>query len=133
MSGSAKGAVGVAFEEAPFVALVHHRDEVPVVKVAGDLDLMSAPRFRDVLGKAVRGAEGDFLGVVVVDLGGVGFMDSCGINALVGATRDFASDGGKVRLVVKSSPVARTLSVTGLDKVFDVYPDVGSASCRGVA
>lgn len=121
----------MAFEEAPFVALTHHRGEVPVVKVAGDLDLMSAPRFRDVLEKAVEGMEGGR--VVVVDLGGVAFMDSCGINALVGATRDFASVGGKVRLVVKSSPVSRTLSVTGLDKVFKIYPDVGSASCRGVA
>lgn len=125
---------GVAFEESPFVALVHSRGDVPVVKVSGDLDLMSAPMFRDVLGQIVRGMRGQSVpGVVVVDLGGVGFMDSCGVNALVGETRDFVAGGGKVRLVTKSSPVVRTLSITGLDKIFGVYPDVGSASCRGVA
>lgn len=124
----------MAFEEAPFVILVHERDGVPVVKVSGDLDLSTAPRFREVLGGAVRGMAGRGLpGVVVVDLGGVEFMDSCGISALVGATREFSKGGGKVRLVTKSSPVERTLSVTGLDRIFEVYPDVGSASCRGVA
>lgn len=124
----------MAFEESSFVALVHERESVPVVKVSGDLDLMSAPTFREVLEDAVsRARKEEARGVVVVDLGGVGFMDSCGINELVGATRRFVSGGGEVRLAVKSSPVVRTLSVTGLDRLFAVYPDVGSASCRGVA
>ncbi|MBA2693740.1 MAG: anti-sigma factor antagonist [Rubrobacter sp.] len=113
------------------MALVHSRGEVPVVKVSGDLDLMSAPMFRGVLGQVVRGQS--VPEVVVVDLGGVGFMDSCGVNALIGETRGFVAGGGKVRLVTKASPVVRTLSITGLDKIFEVYPDIGSASCRGVA
>ncbi len=105
-----------------------------MVKVCGELDLLTAPKFREALEQVVRGAGGNEVpGVVVVDLGGVKFMDSCGINALVGATREFIGGGGRIRLVIKSSPVARTLSVTGLDGIFEVYPDVNSASCRGVA
>lgn len=128
----------MAFDEAPFVVLVHSRGGVPVVKVSGELDLLTAPKFREALEQVVRGADGDGAsngvpGVVVVDLGCVGFMDSCGINALVGATREFTGGGGRVRLVMKSSPVGRTLAVTGLDRIFEVYPDVNSASCRGVA
>jgi anti-sigma B factor antagonist len=122
----------LTFGEVPFVVLVHERDGIPVVKVSGELDLLTAPTFRETLEQVVRDAEPGGI-PVVVDLGGVGFMDSCGINALVGATRDFAGRGGRVRLVIKSSPVERTISVTGLDDVFDVYPDVNSASCRGVA
>lgn len=122
----------MAFDEAPFVVLVHERGGVPVVKVAGDLDLSTARKFREALEEVAREADVECV-PVVVDLGCVGFMDSCGINALVGATRDFAGRGGKIRLVIKSFPVERTLSVTGLDRIFEVYPDVNSASCRGVA
>lgn len=122
------------FEASPFVALVHSRGGVPVVKVSGELDLLSAPRFRSALEEAVSGVPAhDHPAIVVADLGGVEFMDSSGVNALVGATRTFMDGGGKVRLVTKASPVVRTIEITGLDQIFEVYPDVSSASCRGVA
>ncbi len=122
------------FEAAPFVALVHSRGGVPVVKVSGELDLLSAPRFWSALEEAVSGVQAqDRPALVVADLVGVEFMDSSGVNALVGATRAFAEGGGQVRLVTKTSPVVRTIEVTGLDRIFGVYPDVSSASCRGVA
>lgn len=122
------------FESPPFVTLVHERGGIPVVKVSGELDLLTAPRFRSALETAVSGIlKKESPGVMVVDLSGVGFMDSSGINALVGATREFAKGGGEVRIVVKASPVARTLAITGLDKVFEIYPDLRSASDRGVA
>lgn len=129
-----KGAEGLDFEASPFVTLFHQRGEVPVVKVSGELDLLTSPRFRDALEEVVSNAlEQSRPGVIVVDLSGVEFMDSSGVNALVGATRKFSERGGKVRLVIKTSPALRTLEITGLERIFEVYPDVGSASCRGVA
>lgn len=105
-----------------------------MVKVSGELDLLTAPRFREALDEAVAGAlaEGS-PGVIVVDLGGVSFMDSSGINAIVGAARRLEEGGGGMRLVVKTAPVARTIELTGLNRIFEVFPDVGSAACCGVA
>lgn len=116
-------------DSSPFVTLVHETDGVPVVKASGELDLLTTDRFRDALEEAVGSASD----VLVVDLSGVEFMDSCGVNSLVGATRRFMEEGGTVRIVTRGSPAARTLRVTGLDRVFEVYPDVGSAAGRGVA
>ncbi|AHY46909.1 anti-anti-sigma factor [Rubrobacter radiotolerans] len=120
----------------PFVVLVHHTDGVPVVKVSGELDILSAEKFRGALERIVSeaGEVGrDRTPVVVVDLSGVDFMDSCGLSALAGATRGFRQSGGEIRLVTKGSPVVRTLGVTGLLCVFDLFPDVSTAVRRGVA
>ncbi|MGH3090342.1 MAG: STAS domain-containing protein [Rubrobacteraceae bacterium] len=121
-------------ESPPFATLAHERGGVPVVKVSGELDLLTASRFRSILGETISGfSQRTRPSVLVLDLSGVEFMDSCGVNALVAETRGFVSGGGEVRLVAKTSPVMRTLEITGLDGIFEVYPDVASASWWGVA
>lgn len=126
----------MAIEGPPFVTLVHQTDGIPVVKVSGEIDLQTAERFMRALSEAMTeaGDAGDGVSkMIVVDLSGVGFMDSCGVSALAASTRKFRGDGGEVRIVTKDSPVSRTLGITGLHRVFDIFPDVNSAAGRGVA
>jgi anti-sigma B factor antagonist len=52
-------------------------DGTSVVTVVGEIDMSNAGQFRDALGRAAP--EG---GRFVVDLTGVGYLDSAGINAL---------------------------------------------------
>jgi len=81
-----------------------------IVVASGEIDSFSAPVLEEVLAEAVAGATGD----VVVDLGGVTFMDSGGLNVLVRSYKVLdAQDRG---LVVRNAPalVRRALEVGGI-------------------
>jgi anti-sigma B factor antagonist len=113
-----------------FTALLRKVQGVTVLRVSGELDLHSAPRFQDALERAVSAAEqaeGPAPKVLVVDLSAAKFMDSAGIGTLMGSTQGFRDSGGEVRLVVLGGEVLRLLEVTGLGEALRVYPDALSA------
>lgn len=98
---------------------------VPVVEVAGELDLDTAGSFEDALSRALEAAETR----VVVDLTGATFMDSSGVNSLVSRTREFREAGGEVPLAVGDDQrIFNVLSVCGLDGLLGVHPDAESAA-----
>ncbi len=119
-------------EDSPsFSALLHEAHGVQVLRVSGEIDFHSVPRFQDALEKAVAAAQRDeapsSAGVLVVDLSELGFMDSMGLGTLIGSTEEFRESGGEVRLVVLGGEVMRVLEVTGMGEALRVYPDVPSA------
>lgn len=65
--------------------------------------------------------------VLVADLTGTVFCDSAAFRALVLA-RDFAQEQGtELRLAVPPGPVRRALEVTGMDRLFRLYPSLADA------
>ncbi|GHH82081.1 anti-sigma factor antagonist [Kitasatospora indigofera] len=92
----------------------------PVVEVTGELDYDSAPGLRTVLHRAlaVRPAPPK----LVIDLGGLTFCDSTGLNALLQARIDAERQGTVVHLARPTPAVARVLEITGADQVFPVDP-----------
>jgi anti-sigma B factor antagonist len=99
-----------------------------IVTVRGEVDLSAAPRLGDLISRAMDGADGA-PPRVVVDLLGVEFMDTAGLEVLLekwSVTRYLA---GSMRLVAREGPVTRLLQVTGLAEAFggDLYPDLGAA------
>lgn len=99
------------------------RGEGKVLSVTGDVDLFTAPHLRQAITEMLE--EGAKL--ITVDLSRVGFLDSTGLGVLVGSLKRVREEGGELVLVGPQAPVARVLSVTGLDKVFSVYTDVAEA------
>ncbi|MET8029837.1 STAS domain-containing protein [Streptomyces avermitilis] len=63
----------------------------------------------------------------VVDLSRVTFMDSTGINALIGAHRAATAAQGWVRIAEPSSSVLRLLQIVGVDTVITCYPTLRQA------
>ena len=89
-----------------------------VVLVRGEVDIDTAPRLRAVLGTAVDG------GVpVVVDLGGVTFMDSAGFGLLAAAQREVTAAGTTMRLTRVPPRVVGLLGLLGLDTVLTIEPE----------
>jgi len=88
-----------------------------LVDLHGDVDLVSADRARDVLGRAISARR---LGPVVVDLSGVTFMDCRGLSVLV-----WAHTVLRDRLILSnpSRAVTRLLDLTDLRKVFLIADD----------
>jgi anti-sigma B factor antagonist len=91
-----------------------------VLAVSGELDLYTAPRLHHELSAALAGDEPPH---VVVDMSGVSFCDSTGMNVLLAAHRSAVGRGGEVMLACPRSPVRKVLQVTGLDLIFTVLDD----------
>jgi len=101
-----------------------HEGETVVFKLTGSLDLATSPSVRAaLLEETGEGKKHD----VIVDLTGLEFLDSTGLGALIGAQRRALENDSEVRLVVSEGPIARLLNITGLVRVFGVYPSLEAA------
>ena len=104
---------------------VSERDGVAVVTVKGEVDLATSPQLRDCLTGVVEKSSR-----VVVDLDGVGFIDSTGIGVLVGAVKRARSNGGDLSLVCTQRRILKVLEITGLTQVFSVFENLDAAIQR---
>jgi anti-sigma B factor antagonist len=91
-----------------------------VVAVSGEIDLYTAPKLHAELAAAVTGEGG---ARVVVDMAGVEFCDSTGMNVLLAALRRARERGGELVLAGPRPAVRKILQVTGLESVFTVVDD----------
>jgi len=89
------------------------------VRLTGDVDLATVSSLRSRLHELVINGHVH----LAVELDAVTFMDSSGLGVLVAAQREVRVFRGSLVLVAPSPPVRRLLSLTSLDKVFDVRPD----------
>jgi anti-sigma B factor antagonist len=64
---------------------------------------------------------------IILDLSDVSFMDSSGLAALVSGLKATREAGGWFRVAGVTENVRSVFSLTMLDKVFELYPDVDSA------
>jgi len=94
-----------------------------VVKVTGRVDSDTAPDLDDTLGQLQR--EGHQR--IVLDLGGVDFLSSAGLRAIVKAYQTAGKSGGDVRLGPISHPVEVVLHTLGFDKTLKLYPSTAEA------
>ncbi|MDU0287832.1 STAS domain-containing protein [Saccharothrix longispora] len=95
-------------------------DGVVIVTVAGELDLDTAPRLRDVL-------LGPPPPVLVLDLTAVRFFGSSGLSLLLEANRHARCAGGELVLVAAGRVVLRPLEITGVVRVLTLFPTLAEA------
>jgi len=95
---------GVAFD-----VTLGRLDGWTVVRAAGEIDMATADRF----GRAVRGELGH--GPVMVDLGGLTFMDSSGVRAIHGIVAAARQAGWTLRFSPRMRDnVRQVLMLTGM-------------------
>jgi anti-sigma B factor antagonist len=88
-----------------------------VIEVHGDLDAQSAPAVERAFARAV--AEGG--GTVVIDLCGVGFIDSMGLRALVGALHQTSESERGLEIICPPGHLRRIFTLTGLSARLRLY------------
>jgi anti-sigma B factor antagonist len=102
---------------------IDRHGELSVATIHGDVDANSAPQLRTYLdAEIVAGCR-----FMVVDLTGVGFLDSSGLGVLIGKVKRVRNVGGWLRVVCSEDRVLRVFSITGLDKVIDIVPTMDQA------
>lgn len=98
--------------------------DVAVADVAGKLTLGEAS---STLREALRTLVNQGHKKVVLNLGGVTYLDSSGIGELVAGYTTLANAGGKLKLVNLGSRVQNPLQTTKLYTVFDVFENEADA------
>jgi len=79
-----------------------HAADILVVEVAGEVDMATSPQVTEAVEAAPDGCRR-----VVVDLSEVTFLDSSGLNSLVGSRRSLGARGIELRVVSPSDHVVR--------------------------
>lgn len=92
--------------------------QVAVVAPKGDLETASVEKMRRTLKDLFDQGKRR----VVVDLGGVAYIDSTGLGVLVGAMKRTREAGGDLRLCALRGDVLRIFEVTWLNRAMLVYP-----------
>ena len=88
---------------------------------SGEIDLYTAPRLHSELAAVI--ASTGTAPRIVVDMSGVEFCDSTGMNVLLSSLRQARERGGELELAAPRPAVKKILEVTGLDSVFTIAAD----------
>jgi anti-sigma B factor antagonist len=106
-----------------FGAEVTTRGSWLVVHVTGELDLATAPAFR----QAVVGAISVDTADVVVDLTACDYLDSIGVGLLLGVLKRARTHGGRLVLVSDTPRIVRVLELTELVRIVPVVDSLARA------
>ncbi|MFD9112197.1 STAS domain-containing protein [Streptomyces bottropensis] len=96
---------------------------VRVVTVQGEID----HHVKDVLSAALLPGDDKVPPRIVVDLSGVTFMDSSGINVFVAAYQQVSGAQGWLRIAGAQQSVLRVLQIVGVDTVIPCHPTIEQA------
>jgi anti-sigma B factor antagonist len=98
-------------------------DQTAIVSLPAEIDIINADQVReDLLSVLNQGAV-----LLIADLSKTTFCDSAGVGALARTFRRAEASRSEMRLVVSTRPIARVLSLTGIDRLLDIYPSVSAA------
>ena len=94
------------------------RDDAYVISLAGEVDLYTAPEFKQQLLEVIaQGASN-----VIVDFSNTTFIDSTTLGVLVGGVKRLRTNDGQLTLVCSDRNITKIFEITGLDRVFTIYP-----------
>lgn len=98
-------------------------DGIGTVVVAGDVDLLTAPRMASAVEQAQEPGR-----AVLLDLSDVDFLGSAGLSVLVQAARRADDVQGRLAVLVTRHPVQRAIEVTGLDAALNIFKTADEAT-----
>jgi anti-sigma B factor antagonist len=98
-----------------------------ILTVEGEIDVATAPQLRQA---AVRLAN-DGKTSLVIDLSGVGFLDSTGLGVIVGVVKRVRTQGGELAIAGADNHVRKVFEITRISDVLPMFDTVDEA-CAAV-
>jgi len=89
-----------------------------VISLKGEVDLYTAPEFKQELLEVIGQGGKE----VIVDFTDTTFIDSTTLGVLVGGVKRLRSNDGQLSLVCNDRNITKIFEITGLDRVFTIYP-----------
>jgi anti-anti-sigma factor len=103
------------------------RPDAVLVHANGEIDSSTAGELRSGLQDALRQASDQKSPLLILDLQGVTYFGSAGLNAVLDCHKAGVRVGIPVRLVADNDLVVRPIEVTNLDALLDLYPSLPDA------
>jgi anti-anti-sigma factor len=97
-----------------------------VIRVIGDVDLATLPRFSDVISRSAEMGPAD--GPLVVDLDEVLVLDDAALGLLLGAAGRQRASGGDLVVVCSNPTLRQRLALNGFDRAVRVVDHIGAAA-----
>jgi anti-sigma B factor antagonist len=94
---------------------------------AGDVTILDLDGKVTIGEGAIRRLLGDGKSKILMNLAGVGYIDSSGIGELVSSFTAVNKEGGTLKLLKLTQKIQDLLAITKLLTVFDVYDDEATA------
>jgi len=101
----------------------YSKDGIEVIDVAGEIDIYTAPRLRELLIDLVSTDSYR----LIVNMERVEFLDSTGLGVLVGGLKRVRAHDGSLDLVCTQERLLKLFRITGLAKVFGIHETVDQA------
>jgi anti-sigma B factor antagonist len=89
-----------------------------VIALTGEVDLYTAPELKTQMLQVIANGAKD----VVVDFSNTTFIDSTTLGVLVGGVKRLREKGGRLSIVCSDRNITKIFEITGLDRVFTIYP-----------
>jgi anti-sigma B factor antagonist len=89
-----------------------------VIALTGEVDLYTAPELKTQMLDGIANGAKD----VVVDFTNTTFIDSTTLGVLVGGVKRLREKGGRLSIVCSDRNITKIFEITGLDRVFTIYP-----------
>lgn len=90
------------------------KGEVATAYLSGEIDHHSAADMREKIDNAV---DTNMPSLLVLDFGGVSFMDSSGIGLIMGRYRNLQKTGAKLQITGASPTISKVLRLAGMDRL----------------
>jgi anti-sigma B factor antagonist len=110
--------------DSKLVHSVRREGDAVIATVTGDIDLHNSPQIRTQLLKFLEEQKPAKL---ILNLGGVAYMDSSAIAVLVEALQKLRKTGGKIYLTDLQPRVKGLLEIARLDSIFVICKDENDA------
>lgn len=100
------------------------------LEMSGEVDVYTAPELKQAIVQyADQGVKR-----LIINLAEVQYLDSTGLGVLIGGLKRLREADGNLVLVAPGMRILRIFEITGLDKIFDIYPTNEEAAAKeGVA
>lgn len=102
-------------------------DAMQALDLEGEVDVYTAPALRQAIVEQVDSGTKHLM----INLSRVEYLDSTGLGILIGGVKRLKEQGGSLRLTGPSARITRIFEITGLNKIFDVYPTEQEALAAG--
>ncbi|SFO91950.1 anti-anti-sigma factor [Amycolatopsis arida] len=99
-----------------------------LVRVSGEVDIVTAPGLRDRVEQAVRRCADESAAGLVLDLTGVTFLGTAGLSVLLELAENAAGRDLPWAVAAAGRAVLRPLAATGHLETVPVYPEVDAAA-----
>ncbi|NLV15700.1 MAG: anti-sigma factor antagonist [Syntrophomonadaceae bacterium] len=93
-------------------------NDILMARIIGEIDLAVADGMKDLVDERLK--KGKFRGLVL-DLGGVSFIDSSGLGFILGRYNKITSQGGKMYIVRPRPSISRILEMSGIKRLIPIY------------